>query len=381
MDNQDLILVKLDSQLFDVFWTLFKDKINLNYDFIKDIFIKVDINYKKFLSESDEKTILLKSLSIYQIALYTCEEHYYNTSNLSQEEIIELEKKPQYISLLVKMIFDKLIYNDFDNIQNTKINTKYSVEVSTLNMFLNRILNLLFTIPHDNIKMKLLYDIFTKCMMLIKSSLSQLSNGLETEAMASWRTLHELECVLKIIYDSDEEVSKAYFRHLEYGSYHRGEVFDPEHIFNIEANMNKDMEILKVKKSNKEKFINYGWLHWAKKIHNDEEIKFNFLGGLQKLANLSGYKKWYEFASDVTHSTPLLVYANEIFLYDSTLKILYESFFRIETLFSNYAINILGKNNSRLIDYLKFRNTYKEKVELIYQQISTRNKTNKDYLK
>ena len=117
---------------------------------------------------------------------------------------MELENNQQYINSLCKMVFDKLIYNDFNNIKNKSVNTKYAVEISTLNMFINRLFNLLFTIKTETIKDRLLFDIFTKLLMLIKSCLNQLTDGLETEAMSSWRTLHELECVLKIIYDSDE---------------------------------------------------------------------------------------------------------------------------------------------------------------------------------
>lgn len=376
MDKQDQILSHLDSQLFEVFWKSYDKKALLNHDFIKDIFLKVDFQYKQFLSKTTEETILIKSLNVYDIALYTCEEHAFYLLPLNEQQKEELEKNENYISSLIHTILDKLIYNDFDNIQGKGIQNKYAVEISTINMFVNRMFRILLPQQLQNVKDKLLYDIFTKCMMLIKSSLSQLSDGLETEAMSTWRTLHELECVLKIIYDSDEEVAKAYFRHLEYGSYHRGEIQDEEQMQRISESIALDMEKLQVKKANKEKFINYGWLHWAKKIYKDEEVKFNFLGGLQKLADLTNYKKWYEIASDVTHSTPLLVYANKAFLYHSTLKITYESFFRIETLLLNF---VMPKTNSTLLqNYLKFRNFYKEKVEWIYQQLSLKIKTNKD---
>ena len=101
---------------------------------------------------------------------------------------------------------------------------------------------------------------------------------------------------------------------------------------------------------------------------------------MQKLADLTSYKKWYEIASDVTHSTPLLVYAGKNFLYNSTLKITYESFFRIETLLFNFALTKYDINSLVVKDYLNFKAAYKAKIELIYQQVSSRIKTNKDYL-
>ena len=128
------------------------------------------------------------------------------------------------------------------------------------------------------------------------------------------------------------------------------------------------MQALEVKKANKEKFINYGWIHWAFKRYNDEEVKMNFLGGLQKVADLTEYKKYYEIASDVTHSTPLLVYANKMKLTTTTLKITYEQFFIIETMFTNFLLKDLNIENTKdefFYEYAMFRKLYKSKIELI----------------
>ncbi len=365
MDNSQEMILAIDTNLFEAFWEAYGKNITLNKEFIKKIFIEVDTRYKKFISETSIQSIMIKNLSVYDICVYICEEHIFNLQFIKKEEIANLENNKDYINELIYLVYDKLIYNDYDNLIGKSLRSRYSVEISTLNMFINRLFTLFYSLDLQTIKDKLLMDIFTKCLLLIKSTLNQLTSGLETEALSSWRTLHELECVLKIIYDSNEEVAKSYFRHLEYGAYHRNEITDPKKIEEIEENMKKDMEILQVKKSNKEKFINYGWLHWASKTINDEEIKFNFLGGLQKLAGLTVYRKWYEIASDVTHSTPLLVYADKKYLFGATIVITYESFFRIETLFFNYAKEHL-KNPTYLDNYLHFKKIYKNRLEVIY---------------
>ena len=135
------------------------------------------------------------------------------------------------------------------------------------------------------------------------------------------------------------------------------------------------MLALEVKKANKEKFINYGWIHWAFKRYNDEEVKMNFLGGLQKVADLTKYKKYYEIASDVTHSTPLLDYANKTNLTTTTLKITYEQFFLLETMFINWCKDDLklDPNTSNFFyEYILFKKLYKTKVEIIYQIINAK---------
>ncbi len=369
MDKEDQLILEIDANLFDAFWNTYGKKSHLTYEFIKKIFLSVDLKYKNFISNRSLQNIILKNLNVTDIAFYVCEEHLFHKKFFKDEDLKKLENNEQYAQELIQLVFDKLIYNDFDNVLGYPVQTKYAVEISTLSMFINQLFQLIKGIEIKNIKDKLLIDIFIKCFLLMKSTLNQLTDGLETEAMSSWRTLHELECVLKIIYDSNEEVSKAYFRHLEYGAYHRGEINNEKEKQRIAEQLQNDMEILQVKKSNKEKFINYGWLHWVSKSINDEEVKFNFLGGLQKLAQLTNYRKWYEIASDVTHSTPLLVYANKHYLYHSTLCITYESFFRIETLFFQYAQQKMINNPTYLNHYIQFKKKYKNTVETIYSLI------------
>ena len=45
-DNQEMIK-KIDGNLFDVFWETYKNKLNLNKDFIKEVFLAVDLKYKE----------------------------------------------------------------------------------------------------------------------------------------------------------------------------------------------------------------------------------------------------------------------------------------------------------------------------------------------
>ena len=162
MDKEDILLAQVDLQLFDVFWQLYGNKSNVHYDFVRNIFTKVDARYKLFLSESKPEIVLINSLNVYDISIYIIEEHKFYINHLEENKIVELENNQQYINSLCKMVFDKLIYNDFNNIKNKSVNTKYAVEISTLNMFINRLFNLLFTIKTETIKDRLLFDIFTK---------------------------------------------------------------------------------------------------------------------------------------------------------------------------------------------------------------------------
>ena len=372
--NQEMIL-QLDSNLFEVFWNTYGEKINLNKAFVKKVFLAVDLRYKNLIGDSSVSDVLLKNVGIFDMVNYICAEHRFHLSLASPEKWVEIENDEKYFSQLVSVCYDKLIINEFRSIEPKSVISKYSVETSLLTMFVNRMFVVLsqLKLNPESAKHKLQADIYAKCLMLIKSTLNQLCDGLETEAMSSWRTFHELICVLCVITKGDENVAKAYFRHLTYGAYNRGEIKDEKEIEQILASMEKDMQTLEVKKANKEKFINYGWIHWAYKRYNDEEVKMNFLGGLQKVADLTEYKKYYEVASDVTHSTPLLVYANKTNLTTTTLKITYELFFKLETMFINWIANDLKvdpSNDKFVYDYLMFKKIYKPKVEIIYQIIN-----------
>lgn len=375
--DQNKIIMQIDENLFEMFWQSYGNKLNFNKEFIKKVFLAVDIKYKTLIADSTVSDALLKNIGVFDVVNYICAEHVFHTSLVKPDQKEALENDEKYFNQLVNICYDKLIVNEYRSIDSRAVISKYSVETSLLTMFINRMFVLLgqMKINQGVAKQKLQVDIFAKCFMLIKSTLNQLCDGLETEAMSSWRTFHELLCVLRVISKGDEEVSKAYFRHLTYGAYNRGEIKDPKEIEKIQASMEKDMQILEVKKSNKEKFINYGWIHWAFKRYNDEEVKMNFLGGLQKVADLTEYKKYYEIASDVTHSTPLLVYANKTNLTTTTLKITYELFFIIETMLVSWCSNDLGlspQTNKPLYDYLVFKKTYKPKVEIIYQIINSK---------
>ena len=377
MPTSEEMIIKLDGNLFEVFWNTYGEQLKLNKEFIKRVFLAVDIKYKNRISDGSVEDALLKNVGVFDMVNYICAEHKFHLSMFKPETWQDLENDEKYFNQLVNICYDKLFINEFRSIDPRAVISKYSVETSLLTMFVNRMFVVLGQVKLDpqSAKQKLQADIFAKCLMLIKSTLNQLCDGLETEAMSSWRTFHELICVLCVITKGDEKVAQAYFRHLKYGAYSRGEITDEKEVESILASMEKDMLALEVKKANKEKFINYGWIHWAFKRYNDEEVKMNFLGGLQKVADLTEYKKYYEIASDVTHSTPLLVYANKTNLTTTTLKITYELFFKLETMFINWLAEDLKVNPSTekyLYDYLMFKKMYKPKVEIIYQIINVK---------
>ena len=64
--NQEMIL-QLDSNLFEVFWNTYGEKINLNKAFVKKVFLAVDLRYKNLIGDSSVSDVLLKNVGIFDL--------------------------------------------------------------------------------------------------------------------------------------------------------------------------------------------------------------------------------------------------------------------------------------------------------------------------
>ena len=201
MPTSEEMIIKLDGNLFEVFWNTYGEQIKLNKEFIKRVFLAVDIKYKNRISDGSVADALLKNVGVFDMVNYICAEHKFHLSMFKPETWNDLENDEKYFNQLVNICYDKLFINEFRSIDPRAVISKYSVETSLLTMFVNRMFVVLGQVKLDpqSAKQKLQADIFAKCLMLIKSTLNQLCDGLETEAMSSWRTFHELICVLCVI--------------------------------------------------------------------------------------------------------------------------------------------------------------------------------------
>ena len=60
--DQNKIIIQIDENLFEMFWETYNNKLNLNKDFIKRVFVAVDIKYKKLLKYYN---IIIKIIKVY----------------------------------------------------------------------------------------------------------------------------------------------------------------------------------------------------------------------------------------------------------------------------------------------------------------------------
>ena len=132
--------------------------------------------------------------------------------------------------------------------------------------------------------------------------------------------------------------------------------------------MKEEMKEYNLKSKDIKKYIEYGWMYAIPETKDDPTFKLNFIDGLEKLAGLSSYNSRYELSSEVIHSTPLLIYSRKQFFYYLTLLSLYESFFRLEKVFSSLFVRNVGEEQVK--QYIGMRNLYYAQLVSIHKRES-----------
>jgi len=201
-----------------------------------------------------------------------------------------------------------------------------------------------------------------------KCILNLLIDGFETEAFSTWRTLHENECILMCLIKYGEPIFKAYFRHVTYAIAYRKQIKSKEETDKIFEEIKFNMKEHDLKSKDMKKYIEYGYLFAIKNINLNTDFKLNFRDGVEKLAGLSEYSKVYEMSSEISHSSPLLLYSKKEYYYAITIINLYESFFRLEKIFEEYYKQNVEEKIA--LQYSILKATYLRQLHYIHQDFS-----------
>ena len=117
-----------------------------------------------------------------------------------------------------------------------------------------------------------------------------------------------------------------------------------------------NMKAIDLKSKDMKRYIEYGWLLGVPDVMKIENFKFNFRDGVEKVAGLSQYSKVYEMSSEVTHSSPVLIYSKKNYFFYMSLLNLYESFFRIEKIFASLYMSTVS--DAERASYIQMRKLY-----------------------
>ena len=335
----------------------------LNVDYIYDVYQMA--NEAIDMLNAQNTQIEVKEVNQFDLLLYCIGEYHYSVSNLKPEEIENFHKNEDYPSSMASVAADKYLSLSMFNHVEKKLANRFLPPASSLNMYINFMLNIVKGYKKNDPQSTLISDLLMKSLTISRCILENLLNGYETEAFSSWRTLHECECTLILLDKYGEPLINNYLKHMNYGLAFNNAIQDKAKQDEIFYAMKDEMRGYELKSKDIRKYIEYGWLYQIVD-KDDDSFKLNFRDGLEKLAGLSQYAKRYEISSEIIHSTPLLIYSNKEYFYYMTLLSLYESFFRLEKVFVSLFSKRVSEEQMR--QYGEMRKVYYSQLAIIHKR-------------
>lgn len=270
---------------------------------------------------------------------YIVEEYAYLIKPLSEENRLKLLNDAELKKRLIKSISEKVFFNEYAAYKAKSLISKYNPLISSLRFYINFVLERIVNINVEDESDVLLIDMLRKAFLSCLGVTSLLVEGFETEAFSTWRTIHETECIIKII-DENREVINAYKHHIDYNRAFRDEYDDKDYQQSLIDEIKIQLKNHNLKSKDLKKYIEYGWLYSIKNVNEKYPLlKLNFRNGIEYVANLTNYSSLYEMSSEIAHASPILIYSNKPFFLKITLICLYESFLRIESIFAKIIAN------------------------------------------
>ncbi len=308
----------------------------------------------------------IRNVNPLELIYYCLGEYTYTNLNKTPEERKLMGQDERYITSMASVASDKYLSLSMFNHVERKLANRFIPPVSSLNLYLNFMLNILQSYKKNDPKATLITDLLMKSVSISRCILGLVTDGYETEAFASWRTLHECECTLLLLEKYGDPLINRYLIHMQYGIVFKKEDLEDKRGTKIFNDMKEEMRVLGLKCKDIKKYIEYGWLYEVPGVKEDAEFKLNFRDGLQKLAGLSVYSSRYEMSSEIIHSTPMLIYSNKEYFFFVTLLSLYESFFRLEKVF----VSLFSKQVSQeqMQRYLDMRKVYYSQLVNIHKR-------------
>ena len=316
--------------------------------------------------DQQHSQIEVKEINQFDLLLYCVGEYYYSIAQLKEEEIENFKKNEEFPSSMASVAADKYLSLSIFNHVEKKLANRFLPPASSLNMYINFMLNIVKGYKKNDPQSTLISDLLMKSLTISRCILENLLNGYETEAFSSLRTLHECECTLILLDKYGEPLINNYLKHMNFGLAFNNAIQDKAKQDEIFYAMKEEMRGYDLKSKDIRKYIEYGWLYLIVPDEEKPQFKLNFRDGLEKLAGLSSYSKRYEISSEIIHSTPLLIYSNKEYFYYMTLLSLYESFFRLENVF----VSLFSKRVSKeqMVQYAEMRKVYYSQLVVIHKK-------------
>lgn len=340
------------------------DEKNLDQDYIFFIFEEA----MKQIREGAEKieahsSVAINPIQILEIILH---EYRYLTDPIPEEKVGDLIHNQSFSPSLIRTVSEKYLHIFLHPKKKKSHVSLYDPPISTLKLHLSLLLGSLDYFKKNQVQKTLMIDTIQKSFYLVDAILDLLTKGFETEAYSTWRTLHETECTILVFAKYGDPLIKSYVKHMGYGMAYRGLVKDVEENNRIFEKLKGEMREHDLKSKDMRRFIEYGWLYAIDESIRGETFKINFRNGLESMAGLEETSSSdYDIASEISHSSPLLIYSNPRFFLEMTLTRVYESFFRIEEIYTQIVEQSFSQEETH--GFLRMRDRNIRELQAIYQ--------------
>ena len=148
---------------------------------------------------------------------YILGEFIYSTRGLDLDSIKKFENNEKVQEAMINVVADKYLSLSLYNHNEEKLTSRYLPPISSLDLYINLMLNIVTRYERNDPKNTLILDLLTKSLSISRCTLNLLCDGYETEALTMWRTLHECECILILLEKYGDLAINSYLKHMEYG--------------------------------------------------------------------------------------------------------------------------------------------------------------------
>ncbi len=299
-----------------------------------------------------------------RLILFLINDYTYRFKGFSKEDIKSALREEVTSAKFINAVIDKYGGESYFKYDEGSFLNPFSTEISTINVYINFILlkiqQLNINEGHEKLYSELLRSAFSMCRTISEL----LVHGFEREALSAWRSLHELEATLILL--EDGTLMADYQKHIIYNASFNGLLPKEETDANF-LQLKAELKEKGLKSKDMRRYIEYGWITNHPNF-NLSTHKYNFRDGVEALAGLEEYRETYQVASEVSHSSPVMLFTRRSYFLKLALINLYKSFILIENLFANLYISKIDELLKDL--YNSIRKLYLEDIKLVYERAS-----------
>ena len=152
--------------------------IPMDVDYIFDVYEMA--NEVIELLDKQTTQIEVKEVNQFDLLLYCVGEYHYSVSNLKPEDVERFKQNEDYQSTMASVVADKYLSLSIFNHVEKKLANRFLPPASSLNMYINFMLNIVKGYKKNDPQSSLISDLLMKSLTISRCILENLLSGYET---------------------------------------------------------------------------------------------------------------------------------------------------------------------------------------------------------